>query len=97
MSRDRNQNNHKPWWEHEKVKLMLGKVYREKGMIGEFVDVICPLVRESLFIEAVRKKVSFIWKLCCLLMLKPKVGYPSWITQLHSHHAVLPSYLSISM
>ncbi|KAK8509191.1 hypothetical protein V6N13_062246 [Hibiscus sabdariffa] len=42
----------KSWWLNGKIKLKLCNIYKAKGMIEDFVNVILPLVRESLYIEA---------------------------------------------
>lgn len=47
----------KPWWLNEKVKLKLCHIYKTRGMIENFVEVIFPLVRESLYIETLQEKV----------------------------------------
>ncbi|KAK4793502.1 hypothetical protein SAY86_023937 [Trapa natans] len=54
---DEDPNKPKPWWKHEKVILKLCSLYRAKGMIEAFVDVLFPLVRESLSTEALWNKV----------------------------------------
>ncbi|GFS44318.1 hypothetical protein Acr_00g0089670 [Actinidia rufa] len=41
----------KSWWHNEKVKLKLANIYQAKGMLEEYVDVIFPLIQESLIIE----------------------------------------------
>ncbi|KAJ7961663.1 General transcription factor 3C polypeptide 3 [Quillaja saponaria] len=46
----------KQWWANEKVKLKLCNIYRNKGMLEEFVGVIFPLVRESLYVATLRQK-----------------------------------------
>ncbi|GAB2286529.1 hypothetical protein Dimus_020927 [Dionaea muscipula] len=46
------------WWLNWKVKLKLSSIYRSKGMHEAFVDLICPLVRESLLIESMLQKVK---------------------------------------
>ncbi|KAF4397088.1 hypothetical protein G4B88_008934 [Cannabis sativa] len=49
----------KPWWLHEKVKLKICHIYKEKGMLEEFVNAIYPLVRESLYCcETQKQKVK---------------------------------------
>ncbi|OWM77222.1 general transcription factor 3C polypeptide 3 isoform X2 [Punica granatum] len=54
---DEDPNKPKPWWEHEKVKLKLCDIYRAKGMIEAFVDIIFPPVQESLSMEVLQYKV----------------------------------------
>lgn len=48
----------KPWWLNGKIKLKLSQVYKAKGMVQDFVDVIFPVVRETLFLETVQQKVK---------------------------------------
>lgn len=38
--------------------MKLAYIYRAKGMPENFIDLIFPLIRESLCLEAVRQKVS---------------------------------------
>lgn len=47
----------KSWWLNEKVKLKLANIYQAKGMLEEFVDVIFPLIRDSLIIETSNTEV----------------------------------------
>lgn len=55
---DPNSDEFQPWWLNGKVKLKLSHIYRSKGMSDEFVDAIFPLVRESLFVETLKQKVT---------------------------------------
>ncbi|XP_038879313.1 general transcription factor 3C polypeptide 3 [Benincasa hispida] len=48
----------KPWWFNEKVKLKLCHIYKTRGMLESFVEVIFPLVRESLYIETLQEKIK---------------------------------------
>uniref|UniRef100_A0A0A0LGB1 General transcription factor 3C polypeptide 3 n=1 Tax=Cucumis sativus TaxID=3659 RepID=A0A0A0LGB1_CUCSA len=48
----------KPWWLNEKVKLKLCHIYRTRGLLENFVEVIFPLVRESLYIETLQEKIK---------------------------------------
>ncbi|XP_051148860.1 uncharacterized protein LOC127263720 [Andrographis paniculata] len=46
------------WWLSGKIKLKLSLIYKAKGLFQDFVDVLFPIVRETLFLETVRKKVK---------------------------------------
>ncbi|KAJ6827778.1 general transcription factor 3C polypeptide 3 [Iris pallida] len=48
----------RPWWLSVNVKLELAKIYRAKGMLENFVDVIFPHVHESLVVEAHNRKLK---------------------------------------
>ena len=60
----------KSWWLNEKVKLKLANIYQAKGMLEEFVDVIFPLIQESLIIENTNTKVKAKKKLSKVFYLK---------------------------
>ncbi|KAL5843128.1 hypothetical protein ACOSQ4_009086 [Xanthoceras sorbifolium] len=55
---DQNSDKSNPWWLNEKIIMKRCHIYRAKGMPGDFVDTIFPLVRESLCVEALRQKVK---------------------------------------
>ncbi|KAI9115356.1 hypothetical protein K1719_013675 [Acacia pycnantha] len=38
------------WWDNEKAKLKLCKIYLGQGMLENFVDTIFPLIRKSLYV-----------------------------------------------
>ncbi|KAF7824751.1 general transcription factor 3C polypeptide 3 [Senna tora] len=43
------------WWINEKVKLKLCNIYRDSGMLENFVDTVFPLIRESLYFGNLRQ------------------------------------------
>lgn len=43
-----------------RIKLKLCNIYRNRGMLDDFVDVIFPLIRESLYVATLRQKVIFV-------------------------------------
>ncbi|KAL3513257.1 hypothetical protein ACH5RR_025974 [Cinchona calisaya] len=47
----------KPWWLNGKIKLKLSQIYKAKGLLEGFVDVIFPVVHETLFLESIQQKV----------------------------------------
>ncbi|CAI9112914.1 OLC1v1013423C1 [Oldenlandia corymbosa var. corymbosa] len=49
-------NASKPWWLDGKIKLKLSQIYKSKGLTEAFVDVIFPVVRETMFIETIQRK-----------------------------------------
>ncbi|KAJ4840532.1 hypothetical protein Tsubulata_027347 [Turnera subulata] len=55
---DFDSSKQKPWWLDGKVKLKLFQIYKDKGMLEDFVNTILPLVRESLYIKTLRQKVK---------------------------------------
>ncbi|XP_055832295.1 uncharacterized protein LOC129901198 isoform X2 [Solanum dulcamara] len=48
----------KSWWLNSKIKLKLCQIYRAKGSLEACVDVIFPLIRETLFLKSVQPKVK---------------------------------------
>lgn len=46
------------WWLNGKIKLKLSQIYKAKGMLEDFVDVVFPVIRETLFLESVQQKVK---------------------------------------
>ncbi|KAL2936931.1 Pseudouridine-5'-phosphate glycosidase [Bienertia sinuspersici] len=48
-----------PWWLNVKVKLKLSHIYRTKGMLEAFVEVIYPIIHESLKFDSMHQKVLF--------------------------------------
>ncbi|XP_050223397.1 uncharacterized protein LOC126673340 [Mercurialis annua] len=47
-----------PWWLNKKIKLKLCHIYRSRGMLKDFVNILFPLVRESLSVRSPRQKVK---------------------------------------
>ncbi|KAK8946653.1 hypothetical protein KSP39_PZI007023 [Platanthera zijinensis] len=45
-----------PWWLSEKVKMQLAKIYRSKGMLEDFVDLIFPPVKKTLHVESMTRR-----------------------------------------
>lgn len=48
----------KLWWLSDEVKLKLAYIHRSKGMLQEFVNIMFPLIYQSLTIEAANKDVK---------------------------------------
>ncbi|KZV26794.1 general transcription factor 3C polypeptide 3 [Dorcoceras hygrometricum] len=48
----------RPWWHSGRIKLKLSQIYKAKGCCEAFVNVIFPVIRETLFLESVRRKVK---------------------------------------
>ncbi|CAA3015048.1 general transcription factor 3C polypeptide 3 isoform X1 [Olea europaea subsp. europaea] len=46
------------WWLNGKIKLKLSQIYKAKGSFEAFVDVIFPVIRETLFLETYQQKVK---------------------------------------
>ncbi|XP_061336470.1 uncharacterized protein LOC133283605 [Gastrolobium bilobum] len=44
------------WWVDVRIKLKLCNIYRNRGMLDDFVDAIFPLIRESLYVATLRQK-----------------------------------------
>lgn len=63
------EDRHEPWWLNVKVKLKLSRIYKTKGMLEAFVEVIHPIVRESIKNDSVHQKVLFKKFLCSLVSL----------------------------
>lgn len=40
-----------------KIKLKLSQIYKSKGLVEDFVDVLFPIVHETLLVEQNRQKV----------------------------------------
>ncbi|XP_009781369.1 uncharacterized protein LOC107832204 isoform X1 [Nicotiana tabacum] len=55
---DSSSDEPKSWWLNSKIKLKLCQIYRAKGSLEACVDVIFPLIRETLFLESVQQKVK---------------------------------------
>lgn len=47
------------WWLNGKIKLKLSQIYKAKGSFEAFVDVIFPVIRETLFLETYQQKVQY--------------------------------------
>nr|KAJ0210758.1 hypothetical protein LSAT_V11C400208630 [Lactuca sativa] len=67
-----------PWWTDKNIKLKLCYIYKSKGLTEAFVDAIFPLVRETLFLETIQRKV------------RPKKKLPK--SELHKRVEVLDEY-----
>ncbi|KAL3639844.1 hypothetical protein CASFOL_014812 [Castilleja foliolosa] len=50
--------NIKSWWSHGKIKLKLAQIYKAKGSVESFADVLFPVIRETLFLETLHQKVK---------------------------------------
>lgn len=46
-----------PWWLNVTVKLKLSHIYKIKGMLEAFVDVIYPIIYESLKVLSMHHRV----------------------------------------
>ncbi|CAN4098039.1 unnamed protein product [Withania somnifera] len=55
---DSSSSKPKSWWLNSKIKLKLCQIYRAKGSLEACVDVIFPLIRETLFLKSVQPKVK---------------------------------------
>ncbi|XP_059299491.1 uncharacterized protein LOC132052132 isoform X1 [Lycium ferocissimum] len=55
---DSSSDNPKSWWLNSKIKLKLCQIYRAKGSLETCVDVIFPLIRETLFLKSVQPKAK---------------------------------------
>ncbi|KAH9622913.1 hypothetical protein KSS87_016470 [Heliosperma pusillum] len=58
LSKDGETDNSEQWWCTVKVKLKLSQFYKSRGMLEAFVEVIYPLVHESLEIDSMHQKVK---------------------------------------
>ncbi|KNA25827.1 hypothetical protein SOVF_002940 [Spinacia oleracea] len=58
LSKDVHADRSEPWWLNVKVKLKLAHIYRTKGMPEAFVEVIYPIVHESLEIDSMHQKAK---------------------------------------
>ncbi|KAJ8449150.1 hypothetical protein Cgig2_004205 [Carnegiea gigantea] len=47
-----------PWWLNVKVKLKLSHIYKTKGMLEAYVEVMYPIIHESLTIDSMHQKVK---------------------------------------
>ncbi|CAK9164964.1 unnamed protein product [Ilex paraguariensis] len=70
LTLDTSRDQSKMWWLNEKVKLKLANIYRAKMMFEEFVDVIHPLIHQSLTIITANKKVKARKKLSKSVLLE---------------------------
>lgn len=83
---DQHSPNSKPWWLHEKIKIKICSIYREKGMLEEFVNEIYPLVRESLYCcETQKRKV---------IMRKPQ-DFPTYALSLSFTYTCAHRYFDL--
>lgn len=46
------------WQQSGKIKLKLSQIYKSKGLVEDFVDVLFPIVHETLLVEQNRQKVK---------------------------------------
>ncbi|KAL9171749.1 hypothetical protein ABFS82_03G001400 [Erythranthe guttata] len=46
------------WWQSGMIKLKLSQIYKAKGSLEAFADVLFPVIRETLFLETVQQKVK---------------------------------------
>ncbi|CAJ1933813.1 unnamed protein product [Sphenostylis stenocarpa] len=44
------------WWVDIRIKLKLCNIYWNRGTLGDFVEIIFPLIRESLYVATLRQK-----------------------------------------
>ncbi|XP_048500140.1 uncharacterized protein LOC104894179 isoform X2 [Beta vulgaris subsp. vulgaris] len=58
LSKDMHSEILEPWWLNVKVKLKLSHIYRTKGMLESFVEVIYPIIHESLKIDSIHQKAK---------------------------------------
>ncbi|XP_074316928.1 uncharacterized protein LOC141653154 isoform X2 [Silene latifolia] len=58
LSKDGETDNSEQWWCNVKVKLKLSQFYKSRGMLEAFVEVIYPLVHDSLEIDSMHQKVK---------------------------------------
>jgi hypothetical protein len=68
----------KPWWLDENIKVKLAYIYKAKGMSKAFVDMVFPLVRDSLLLRKVRchfipKNLILLFPTC---LLPYSLSYP---------------------
>ncbi|KAL6565515.1 hypothetical protein OROHE_004573 [Orobanche hederae] len=55
---DTNSDARKLWWGNGKIKLKLAQIYKGKGSVEVFADVLFPVIRKTLFLETVQQKVK---------------------------------------
>ncbi|XP_021733713.1 general transcription factor 3C polypeptide 3-like [Chenopodium quinoa] len=58
FSKDMHADKSEPWWLNVKVKLRLAQIYRTKGKLEAFVEVIYPIIHESLKIDSMDQKAK---------------------------------------
>ncbi|KAL2936929.1 General transcription factor 3C polypeptide 3 [Bienertia sinuspersici] len=58
LSQGMHTDNLEPWWLNVKVKLKLSHIYKTKGMLEAFVEVIYPIIHESLKFDSMHQKVK---------------------------------------
>ncbi|XP_074313274.1 uncharacterized protein LOC141648479 isoform X2 [Silene latifolia] len=69
-SEDGDTDNSEQWWCNVKVKLKLSQFYKRRGMLEAFVEVIYPLVHDSLKYDSVHQNVKRRKSLSRLELLK---------------------------
>ncbi|CAO2824772.1 unnamed protein product [Amaranthus hypochondriacus] len=57
-SKDMHEDRVEPWWLNVTVKLKLSHIYKIKGMLEAFVDVIYPIIYESLKVLSMHHRVK---------------------------------------
>ncbi|KAH6782823.1 hypothetical protein C2S52_000278 [Perilla frutescens var. hirtella] len=55
---DTKSNTRNSWQHSGKIKLKLSQIYKSKGLVEAFVDVLFPVIHETLLIEQNRQKVK---------------------------------------
>ncbi|KAL6560554.1 hypothetical protein OROGR_004113 [Orobanche gracilis] len=55
---DTNSDARKLWWDNGKIKLKLAQIYKGKGSVEAFADVLFPVIHKTLFLETVQQKVK---------------------------------------
>ncbi|CAJ1933871.1 unnamed protein product [Sphenostylis stenocarpa] len=72
------------WWVDIRIKLKLCNIYWNRGTLGDFVEIIFPLIRESLYVATLRQKiVNIFWMRLAIPQPKTTTKYVrscnSWI------------------
>lgn len=55
---DQDYAKYRPWWLNGKVRMQLAKIYRVKGMLEDFVNVIHSIIHKTLVVESMNRKVT---------------------------------------
>lgn len=58
LSNETDVDRSQPWWLNVKVKLKLSHIYKTKGMLEAYVEVMYPIIHESLTIDSMHQKVK---------------------------------------
>jgi len=64
LSNETDVDGSQPWWLNVKVKLKLSHIYKTKRMLEAYVEVMYPIIHESLTIDSMHQKVLFLASLC---------------------------------